>query len=223
MAHWALSESPSYRARPSPPPNDTTASDPEIVGRHRTLSVFSDSEQGDTRSSLDSSRPDAIEEVFEPVSPKLNRDYGTDTSPPAAGLTNLIRDNEPQKRGRHYLSVGASGAYPDTDSQSEISVVVDDFDAGEVTETSALLPRERLPVHRKSAKYPEQGLAEQPTTGVAKIWKWYKFSAQEAIRKVTHPQKWDIPHMWEVGVGAIAAVFLGLLLNILDALSYGTY
>jgi hypothetical protein len=27
--------------------------------------------------------------------------------------------------------------------------------------------------------------------------------------------------MWHDGVGALAAVFLGLLLNILDALSYG--
>jgi hypothetical protein len=38
-----------------------------------------------------------------------------------------------------------------------------------------------------------------------------------------HPARWDVQEMLKTSVGALSAVFLGVLLNLLDALSYGMY
>lgn len=102
--------------------------------------------------------------------------------------------------------------------------MVDDYDTGEVTETTGLLPRERLPapaVRKPKYKHKDPGFAEQQKDAISKRWNWFKFSAKEAISKATNPKEWDVQKASTAAVGAVAAVFLGLLLNILDALSYG--
>jgi SulP family sulfate permease len=135
----------------------------------------------------------------------------------------VIQGSEPQKR-RDYLSIGSQGRERGHDEHSEIGIVVDDYGTGDVTETSALLPRERLPSSKKTPrqyKHTDPGFAEQQRSVLSKRWSWLKFAAKDVLASATRPQNWDIRHTSQVVIGAFAAVFLGLLLNILDALSYG--
>lgn len=54
---------------------------------------------------------------------------------------------------------------------------------------------------------------------------WPKVHACVVLRRVTNPKTWDRKSIWEQGLlqpaRHVPAVILGLLLNILDALSYG--
>jgi SulP family sulfate permease len=214
-----LGDSPRYRSS-SFGQNDAGS---ERRGRREAESFLSDSDAGDVRTSTDSVRPDVIKEVSEPTSPEdLEGEAVTETSSHASALSSLIRNGEPQKR-RQYLSIESQDREQDDDGRSEVSIVVDDYGTGEVTETSALLPRERLPSSKRASKYKhtEPGFAEQQRTILSKRWNWLKFATKDAVAKATHPRQWDLRHASQAAVGAFAAVFLGLLLNILDALSYG--
>lgn len=60
---------------------------------------------------------------------------------------------------------------------------------------------------------------------VRKALTWPKEHALVVVRRATNPKSWDKKSIWEQGVlqpaRYLPAVILGLLLNILDALSYG--
>lgn len=225
LANWALGDSSSYKGSGLQHQQEASASGSDVGGHDRSNSVFSDSDAGDPRDSLDSTHPDAIEEVSEPQSPEDNEHEIVKKGPdqPSA-LSNLIREADPDHR-YDYLTIGSNGRELDSDRRSEISVMIDDYDTGESTEVSALLPRARLPPSRKLQKYnyTEPGFAEQQKTIVGKRWSWFKFAAKDALNRVASPRTWNVVQMWEVSVGAVSAVFLGLLLNILDALSYGEF
>lgn len=102
-------------------------------------------------------------------------------------------------------------------------VVVDDDDA-EPTEHSSLLPRARLSSYRKpkhdAARDVERGPhSDPPESSLGKIW-------AEAARHVgPSPKSWDsrrlLNNLILQPASMLPAVFLGLLLNLLDALSYG--
>jgi SulP family sulfate permease len=204
--------------------DEASATGSERRGRRRTISSFSEAESDDPRSSIDSTRPEAIVEESEPVSPEEHEgSTATDTRQHASALSSMIRNTQPQKRGQ-YLSVASPEREDDSDSYSDVSIVVDGYDTGAVTETSALLPRARLPAPKKRPhqyKHTDPSFAEQQRAVISKRWNWFKFSFKEAVSKATNPKEWDVQQASSAAVGAIAAVFLGLLLNILDALSYG--
>ena len=56
---------------------------------------------------------------------------------------------------------------------------------------------------------------------------WPKEKGYDIVRVVANPKTWDGKAIWEnavmTPVGCLPAVILGLLLNILDALSYGMF
>jgi SulP family sulfate permease len=216
LASWALGESSSVRTAG----HHASASDSMLDGRTPPLSVLSDSEHGDTRDSTDSPRPDitsdVIEEVAEPVTPE--RDDPAVQSGQASGLSNLIKDNQAQ--GRDEESIGV-GSYSEFDQRSSPSVFIDDVETNEATEASPLLPRERLP-GRSYSSTPKAGDYATPRNIHLKGW-WtkIKYEYRSMTYVVSHPQDWNIQEMGRNGMGAVTAVFLGLLLNILDALSYG--
>ncbi|KAJ5168308.1 uncharacterized protein N7482_003902 [Penicillium canariense] len=93
------------------------------------------------------------------------------------------------------------------------------------TERTSLLSkaRSKSPRHYGSAEDIEnQGEAARPasnafTNGISAVGKW--------SRLLSNPKAWDRRAIWQEGVvypaSLLPAVFLGLLLNILDALSYG--
>lgn len=187
------------------------------------MSSFSDPESADPRTSTDSTRPVAIPEVSEPVSPEENGigSATTDSKQHASALANMIlKDNQVAKQ-RRYLVASPERAADDDDAHSDVSIVVDDYDTGEVTETSALIPRARLSNPKPKYKHTEPGFAEQQRTVLSKRWSWIKFATKDALSRAMGPKEWDLKQATSASIAAIAAVFLGLLLNVLDALSYG--
>jgi SulP family sulfate permease len=216
LASWALGESPSLR----PSGLHASASDSVLDGRIPPFSALSDSEQGDTRTSIDSSRPDiiddVIEEVSEPVSPE--GEGSSAIAGPASGLSNLMKNN--QTRGRDVDSI-ATGSYIEFDQRSGPSVFVNDVETGEVTEATPLLPRERLSGRSYSSNKKDGGIPRPQHVYSKSRWGKMKHEFDSLVYTATHPKDWDTKQMAHDGMGAVAAVFLGLLLNILDALSYG--
>ncbi|KIW06678.1 uncharacterized protein PV09_02383 [Verruconis gallopava] len=221
LANWALDDSANPRAL-STGFDDGWGTGSARRGRKRTGSFFSETDSAEARTSTESTRPGAIEEVSEPVSPEDHDDTTrTEETNNTSALSSLLRDGEARKR--RYLSFGSGGRDQDNDGRSEVSIVVDDYETGEITETSALLPRERLPASKRVPLYrhTDPNFAEQQRTFPNKRWSWLKFTLREAWEKAAHPRSWNVRQASHMAVGAFAAVFLGLLLNILDALSYG--
>lgn len=211
----ALGDSNSFRAgSPNPFHN---ASDSDFESRPRG---YSDSSQGDGRPSLDSARPDMIEEVSEPQSPE---DPGDTTEARSSALTNLIRDLSPpnSRDSKSLLGYGTNSRYSDSDQYSTPSVIIDDVD-DHVTERTTLLPTARLPgrpMSRASRSAP--GYVQKLEMQFRNRWATLIYASRDVVHTLSHPRQWDLQKASSVTIGAVAAVFLGLLLNILDALSYG--
>jgi hypothetical protein len=212
LASWALGESPSSRtgATSFSGLQGRSLSDTEFEARNKAGSIFSDSEQGEYRDSLDYSRPEAIEEVSEPVSLEQYDDR----------LHKL--KSQPSHFIQHPLpNAGSIENYPDTDRPSKPSVLAEGGDVGEVTESTSLLPRPRLTATPKSRKK-DLAYTEGHWAGRQSRWTTFRYELAKAWRKTTNPSERDLRHASSIAIGALAAVFLGLLLNVLDALSYGT-
>lgn len=168
---------------------------------------------------MDSSRPDVIEEASEPQSPEDTGD-AAQTQPQPSGLTNLIRDHSPPKNSKNFLGYGTHARYADSDQNSTPSVIVDEVD-DRVTETSTLLPRERLPGRPAGVSNKISGQGEEVELRFKNRWQKLKYAVHDAVKTLSEPKEWSLSEITSVSIGALAAVFLGLLLNILDALSYG--
>jgi SulP family sulfate permease len=117
-------------------------------------------------------------------------------------------------------SFGNNNAVPlDTEISEEVAVEQDD-------ERTSLLRRR---THSKDLSY---GTAATDLEGQSVSYVQRRSPVQEAYSRAgtlfsvaTHPKSWDRRAIWREGVvrpvSLLPAVFLGLLLNILDALSYG--
>jgi SulP family sulfate permease len=216
LASWALGESPSSRtgATSSSGLQGPSLSDTELAGRNKDGSIFSDSEQGEYRDSIDSSRPEVIEEVSESVSPEEHDDQLPKLKPQISAPSYIIQ--HPPSKTRNYLT-----AQPDIDRPSSPSILEDGVDVGEVTESTSLLPRPRLiepPKNRKTdIVYTERHWVRRKGR-----WATFRYELARAWGTTTSPSQWNLRHASSMVIGALAAVFLGLLLNVLDALSYGT-
>ena len=108
-------------------------------------------------------------------------------------------------------------------------VVVTDEDQPSMSETTPLLPRERLPSFRKPPVDTEDHTdVEEQDTGRKGIWNRFghQYPSLKSVRRPSlNPKAWDFNLMAQKAivepVTMLPAVFLGLLLNLLDALSYG--
>ncbi|KAK5137410.1 hypothetical protein LTR08_008988 [Meristemomyces frigidus] len=113
------------------------------------------------------------------------------------------------------------------------SVVITDDGSVDATEASPLMPRERLPSRRKQsyATTPDTDVEEQSTL---KAGTWNRLGhhypslhifVSTIRRTVLSPKSWDMRQIGRTVIltpaSALPAVFLGVLLNLLDALSYG--
>ncbi|KAI9722319.1 MAG: hypothetical protein M1812_001791 [Candelaria pacifica] len=229
LATRAMSDVASTRSSGSSPQH-------HYSGYHRhTLSIDSledqetEREDSQSRQSEDTSRPDVIEEVSEPVSPD-----STPTSHSSTGssvLTELLRQTS--RSGEEIED--SSGPNPHNDGHRSVNV------PSLVCErTNSPLPNERTSLLRKSPALKSSSRrrhehAEDLEGQVAKSSRSWKTAQKFAIRSKNHgvvlirtvanPKSWDPILIWRYGLVEparyIPAVFLGLLLNILDALSYG--
>jgi SulP family sulfate permease len=111
----------------------------------------------------------------------------------------------------------------------EVVIQGDDESEG-IGERTPLLPRERLPAHRDRHRKSSTGLEGEPVPSNG-IWNrlGHHYPSLHAARKrvavLANPKSWDVRQVATAVVvkpiKTLPAVFLGLLLNLLDALSYG--
>ncbi|KAE9979323.1 hypothetical protein EG328_000968 [Venturia inaequalis] len=217
LASWALGDSNSLRSGSPNPFHNASTSDSEFESRPRR---YSDSSHGDGRRSMDSARPDMIQEVSEPQSPE---DTGDTTEFKPSALSNLIRHGSPPNgKDSKLLGYGTNSRYSDSDQYSTPSVLIDDVSEDGVTERTTLLPTERFsgrPISRAS-KSPA-GYGQKMEMQFKSHWAKLKYASRDVAKTLSHPRQWDMRKVSSVTMGALTAVFLGLLLNVLDALSYG--
>jgi sulfate permease, SulP family len=177
---------------------------------------------------------DTIQEVSEPSSPDGPVEHGEDDGPSA--LSNLLRKSPPQS------------VAPDNHAASQLegddSDEAEDNNGGVSRRTSVRRPRKSSEADRASENTPLLG--RETTGGSHEVdlegqkgqsrGKWSRgwaattqaieqHPAAQTFAIAVNPKRWDRKAIWQNGVvtpaSCVPAVCVGLLLNILDALSYG--
>ena len=175
----------------------------------------------------DPSRPGIIHEVSEPVSPAI-----TETprrSPPLSALSEMIRNSPPvddqESIGTEEVKVGPVDTFVATIARGIIS---------QPGEDTPLFAVQGIPSTKGTTAYnsiedlegQEDGLKPNPD-GLSGAIVRTKEQGHRVLAWISNPQSWNPWAIWSYGVqqplGYVPAVVLGLLLNVLDALSYGEY
>jgi len=181
-----------------------------------------------------------IKEVSEPVSPEGSS--SSDKSHGSSALTNMLkrsppsssvpdRENEDEDEADEHSHSG----YPDEENGENGRLII--TSNGVSVHTS-----ERTPLLSKNLTtephHPDYISGEQDVEGevlrrrsswpkIRNIILWPKKRGVDVAKMVMNPKSWDQQATWRHTVldpvGYLPAVILGLLLNILDALSYGTF
>jgi sulfate permease, SulP family len=169
------------------------------------------------------SRPYAIREVSEPVSPESS----PEASPPAhftSALTKMIQNSPPEssKDTRFAEETEARRGHTPPGREPLESEIT-------ATEETSLLHKNP---HDCTNKVGYSKDLESQKTQKGPFMRRIQTASHLAFEKsrasayiVTHPKTWNPRKIWQSAivqpVSVLPAVFLGLLLNILDALSYG--
>ncbi|KAF7546747.1 hypothetical protein G7046_g9210 [Stylonectria norvegica] len=197
------------------------------------------SDAGDDSSTHDTTRaPEPIVEVSEPPSPSEQEDEDGESEEPVgpSALTNLLKRSPPQSVAhkqpresnlRHVEDLHSD--HDDTDdSETETGQVLEAGHTYEATEQTPLLSRvdsaqrrsyvTDLEGQRSPVKHPW-------LSGLVEVRHKMEERMTHGVSVAVNPQHWDRKAIWNNAVVAPAsclpAVAVGLLLNILDALSYG--
>lgn len=212
MASWALSEIASNRSEHSPTQNRNFST----TQHHSYLSSQIDQDDLTRHESNTSSRPEAIQEVPEPTSSQ-----SSDSSRMSHGqsaLTKLIRNTPPTDEDILEIEEdlhATAGLYPVTVREGIISQ-----------------PSERTTLGSKRTAYGsikdlegQQVAGAKPENRMKAVCQRSREGTVRIVRAVSNLKSWDRRDVLEYGVRQPASfvppVLLGLLLNILDALSYG--
>ena len=215
LASWALSDIASSRSEHSPARHHTSS-----ITHQRTSSPsigLPEQEDPSGRISNDSSRPNVIEEVSEPSSPQSS--HSSRASLHTSALTKMIRNSPPTEDDSQdtdgeeaYIT---AGVYPVTVGEGIIS---------QPSERTSLLKKRTAYGSVKDLECQKSDGIDGPTTFSIAVRQCRENTAR-LIRKATTPKSWNRQDIWHYGfrqpLGCIPPVILGLLLNILDALSYG--
>jgi len=210
LASWALSDiasnrsdSPSRHHKSSIP---RRRSEPHLGGQ-----LVEDLSRQDSNGS---SRPVVIEEVSEPSSASSSHKSG-----PQSALTEMLKNSSPTEVESN-----------DTDVDEEIAT----YGVSPVSIGNGIIsqPSERTPLLRKRTAYGlvkdienQETYTELPTNRLSIALRQCRAHTDRVVRVVTNPKSWNTHDVWNYGIrqpgSYIPPVLLGLLLNILDALSYG--
>ncbi|KAL9092337.1 MAG: hypothetical protein Q9165_004511 [Trypethelium subeluteriae] len=219
LASWALSDPNTLRTGASeyrrPSISDPRGSE-TWFGRS-SRSSFSEG-PSDPMDPLSLARHDTIQEVSEPVSPAQNSSP-SQTPPQSSALTEMLRNSPPQK-------------YSDEQQpQSSPEVVVEDADAQDANERTRLLGHGHTNGNHPMQYSSKNDLEGQVAVKRRRLDRLHKLlpdakrHGMSAFRTATNPKLWTPHSLWHEAilptVQTIPSVILGLLLNILDALSYG--
>lgn len=183
------------------------------------------------RSSVHERLHESIQEQSEPVTPEeTSKHRGSDFRGLANGDAFLMynEDGTPSSPG--------TKPYRRPSRIPEVAINDEDEHDMRVEERTPLLPRERLPSSRKqqygSAGELEGQPADQKSSNIA-VWDRlsahhcpsFYAAATRTARTMSNPKSWNLPKIYQTVLvrpaSTLPAVFLGLLLNLLDALSYG--
>ncbi|KAI4223731.1 MAG: hypothetical protein L6R36_005197 [Xanthoria steineri] len=222
LASWALSDKPSFDNAYTPTRHllsPTALCDDGARPNGRTLLDHGQAE--------DSSRPDAIPELSEPVSPSSMP--SSRKSPGISALSEMFKS-----------APSTDGDDPCVNDEDECidgtrlgAVTVQEGIISQPTEQTALLLREQA--HRSNVKNRQSYVGDlenqksnQHTATERRFRKVLAATAgysKGAFTKIIHPKSWKTKIVWDEALlkpaSYIPSVILGLLLNILDALSYG--
>lgn len=177
--------------------------------------------------SHDPSRPGIIHEVSEPASPAVTE--SPRKSPPLSALSEMIRNSSPSddegRMSTNEIKVGAVDTHIATIAQGTISPP---------REYTPLMAGKGSPSTKGTTAYnsiedlegQEEGLKPN-SNGIRGAIASTKEQGHRVLSWISNPKSWNPWAIWSHGiqqpVGNVPAVILGLLLNILDALSYGEY
>ena len=212
LASWALSDIASNRSEHSPSRNHTSPT----TQHFSSLSSQLNSDDL-TRHTSNTSRPEAIEEVPEPKS--LQSSQSSQRSHGHSALTELLRNSPPTEEDSHSTdedeSLTAAGLHPVTVREGIIS---------QPSERTTLLDNKTAYGSIKDLEN-QQIASVRPTNRIDAVLQRSREHTAHIVRVVSSPKSWDRHDILEYGVRQPASfvppVILGLLLNILDALSYG--
>lgn len=221
LASWGLEQSSTLpRSSSTPAQRHHRGSDSDARSRRHAASIFGDSEY-DARGSIDSSLPEAIQEVTEPTSPN------NEAENPESNVVESTQGGAETGQWER-TDIADRGRLPNRSRIGVPEIAVEDTD-GEADERTALLTKGSIPStgFSRGSKAPRQVEDHQPhTTGT---WHHFRQRATSTWRTLTHPKTWSPKAIGQstlsggtAVVTALPAVFLGWLLNVLDALSYGT-
>lgn len=221
LASWALGDTDTFRAGPLSTRHHA-ASDASLQSRPRLSSLTGDSDT-DVHNVLDPSVPEAIEEVSEPQSPdSQTRDVPAGSH--SSALTHMLQTSS-RDEAEDYMEARRRRENKDTGRNRAPSIVIQDESADEMREDTALLPKARLSERSDKRQYGTTSESSRSHTGTRDRRARARDQITAVLHTVASPKSWDKRMIWRKAVVEPAktapAVFLGWLLNILDALSYG--
>lgn len=213
LASWALSDIASNRSEHSPSRKHTSST------AHPLSYLSNHLDQGDlTRhESNSSSRPEAIQEVSEPTSP--GSPHSSQQSERHSALTELIRNSPPTEED----SAGIDEDKPPATAHVH-PVTVREGIISQPSERTTLMGKRNAYGSIKDLEG-QQVARFEAMNRIRVALQRSKAQTARIVRIVSNPKSWDRHGILEYGIRQPAklmpAVILGLLLNILDALSYG--
>ena len=173
-----------------------------------------------------SSRPEAIAEVSEPATPIGIHDPA---SPGVSALTELIRNSPPETPSTRSLQDTYS-PYQQSTSAAEGDVpfltIEDPSTRAHADEQTPLLPKDTVSFQLTADENTNdvEGQSECPDS-YGQVVRRAMAKGAACARTLMRPKSWDRKAIWRncflEPASLLPAVFLGLLLNVLDALSYG--
>ncbi|KAN0117391.1 sulfate transporter family protein-like protein [Hyaloscypha variabilis] len=226
LASYALSDKASVQS----------ASPRQRPGQTQLESYFAQGSEDETASSRtgDGLHRDTIAEVSEPVSPENGP---TSKSPGKSALTNMLRRSPPSTSppnldgDRSDMSTPTNGRYKNDHEQGRLIITPNGVTVD---------PSERTPLLGKDPAFEtdhpdwirgQQDLERQEVRRrmswpkLHNVILWPKEKGLNIARTIINPKSWNRNAIVQKAVkeplGYLPAVILGLLLNILDALSYG--
>jgi SulP family sulfate permease len=225
LASYALSDRGSSL---SPPPRQRSS-------QTQLESYFTQPEDESVSSrALDGLHRDTILEISEPVTPETGP--SSNKSPGTSVLTTMLRrsppsTSPPNEAGHHSAGYSQGGDATEDCREEGRLIITSNGVRLDATERTPLLTKDTsFETHHPDWIRGEQDLERQDHSHrtwpkLQNVLSWSRERGTEIARTVLNPKRWNRKVIWQNAVvepvGYLPAVTLGLLLNILDALSYG--
>ncbi|KAL8641838.1 MAG: hypothetical protein Q9228_001409 [Teloschistes exilis] len=225
LASWAWSDKNSFSSGHSPVRNSLF---PSVSSKDsKSDAKISKQASFDQRLSRDFPRPDAIPEASEPASPSSAPSFRK--SQRTSALSQMFRDSPLVEDA----GSGTDDEDPSLDSSGLEPATVEGGIISQPNEQTALLLKKQVHSNSDCNMYGNNHDLESQKTSHdnQRYWKHNKIlktitdCSIRTTARIRHPKSWDSKSIWQKGLlrpaGFVPPVILGLLLNILDALSYG--